>query len=89
MRTSGHLSIDLPSSAGIDAQEDKQQNGEAPQGGATVAEKRKGNTNDGHQPQHHAYINGEMKEEETRHAVTVDAPEDGGLALGNVQKPQQ
>lgn len=50
--------------AGIDTEEDEEQEGEAPEGGASVAEEREGDTDYGAKADDHTYIYGYMEDEE-------------------------
>jgi len=50
-----------PVTAGIDADKDKQQDGEAPQRGAAVTEEREGNADNGGNAQHHPNVDKHVK----------------------------
>jgi len=50
---------------GVDAEEDEEQECEAPKRRAAVAEEREGNTDDGRQAQDHAHVDEDMEQENT------------------------
>ncbi len=54
----------------VNAQKDKQHNGEAPQRGAAVAEERQRNTNHRDNSKHHSHINENVKKENTGNRVS-------------------
>ena len=74
--------------SGIDAQENEQQEREAPEVGATVGEEGQGDADDGCEAEHHSYVDEHMEEEHAGHAVAVDSPEFIRLSLGKVDEPQ-
>ena len=59
--------------ARVNTQENKQQDGEAPQRRATIAEEWQWNTNNRCQAQHHADIDKYMKQEDAEHTIAIDA----------------
>ena len=74
--------------AGVDAEEDEQQEGEAPEGGTAVGEEGQGDADDGGEAEHHADIDEDMEEEDRKDTIAVDAAEGAGLALGDVDEAQ-
>ena len=74
--------------AGIDAEEDEEQKGEAPEVGTSVGEEGQGYADDGCEAEHHSYVDEHMEEEHAGHAVAVDSPEFIRLSLGKVNEPQ-
>ena len=74
--------------AGVDAQKDEEQQGEAPKGGAAVAEEGQRNAYDGHDAHYHAHVDEQMEEEDAQHAVAVDAAEAGELPLAQPHEAQ-
>ncbi len=78
-----------PDAACVDAQEDEEEEGEAPEGGTAIAEKGQGDADDGHEAQDHADVDDDMEEEDGEDAVAVDATEGGGLSFGHMDDAQQ
>lgn len=56
---------------GIQLDKDKQQDGERPQGGTAIAEKRQGDTHHREKTYGHGNIDGEMEEQERYYTVAV------------------
>lgn len=75
-----------PIAAGIDAQEDEEQDGEAPQRGASVAEEGQGNADDGRQTQHHTHIDEDMEEEHRQDTIAIHTPERIGLSFSQMDE---
>jgi hypothetical protein len=67
---------------GVDAEEDEEEEGEAPERRAPVTEEGQGDPNHGDEPQHHPDIDEEMEEEDRGHTIAIDPPELRHLALG-------
>ena len=67
---------------GVDANEDEQQDGEAPQRGAAVAEEREGDADDRRQTEHHADVDEQVEQEDAYQRIAVDTPEAVGLPFG-------
>ena len=63
----------MAASAGVEAQHNEQQNGEAPQRGAAIAEKRQRYAYDRAQAYHHTDVDAEMKDEIGGNAVGIHA----------------
>ena len=72
--------------AHVDTQENEEENGKAPERGASVTEERKGNADYRRKAQHHAHVDEDMEQEDAHHAITIDAAKDIGLPLGQVDK---
>ena len=73
---------------GVDAQEDKEQDGEAPQRRAAIAKEWQRDTNNGTQAYNHAYVDEEVEEYNSQHTIGVDATEGAWLPLGYDHEPQ-
>ena len=71
-------------SSHINAQEDEEQEGEAPEGGAAVAEEGEWYADDGHEAKYHADVDEDVEEEDGEDTVAIDASEGVGLSLGHV-----
>ena len=74
--------------ARIEGEEDEEQEGEAPERGAAVAEEGQRDADDRGQTEHHADVDEDMEEEDAEHTVTVDAAETVGLPLRQVDETQ-
>lgn len=74
--------------AGVDAEEDEEEEGEAPERRAAVGEEGQGDADDGGQAEHHADVDEDMEEEDGEDAVAIDAAEGGGLALRQVDEAE-
>ena len=61
--------------ARVNTQENKQQDGEAPQRRATIAEERQGDTNHRGQSQHHSHIDKYVEQEDTQHRLAIHPSE--------------
>ena len=59
----------------VQGYEDEDKDGEGPEGGASVADKRKGDADDRHQADGHAYVDEQVHEYAAGDTVTVDAGE--------------
>ena len=77
------------SSLGIDAEKECEEDGEAPEGGSTIAEEGEGYADDRGKTKYHPYVDEEVKEEDAEDAVAVDTSEGARLSLGDVDEPQQ
>ena len=74
---------------GVHAEEDGDEDGEAPEGAASVAEEGQGNADDGQEADDHADVDDEMKGEDAHDGVAVGASEaPQPLPLGQYQQPQ-
>ena len=67
---------------GVDAQQDEQQDGEAPQRRAAIAEERQRDADDGAQADNHADVDGEVEDEVGGDAVGIHAGKGRVVALG-------
>ena len=74
--------------SGIHTKENEEQQREAPKRTTAIAEEGQRNANYGGQPQHHADIDEEMKEEDAQYAVSIDAAKGVGLSLCQIDEPQ-
>lgn len=75
------LTTEVLSPAGVESQEDKEQDSESPEGRTTIAEERQRNTDNRRQTGHHTNVDEEVEEEDGRHAITIDTAEEGALPL--------
>lgn len=73
---------------GVEAEEDEEEDGESPEGGASVAEEGQGDAYDGAKADYHADVNTEVEDEVGCDAVGVHAGECAGLSLGDGNHPQ-
>ena len=62
-------------------QKDEQQNGESPQRGASIAEKRQRNADYGCESQHHTYVDEQVEEENPQYTIAVHSAEACFLAF--------
>lgn len=69
---------------GVQLDKDEEQDGEAPQGGAAVAEEGQGNAYGGHQANGHANIDDPVGEKHAGKAEAIDAAEGVFLFVGQV-----
>ena len=72
----------------IHAEEDEEQDGEAPERGTAVTEEGQRNADDRGETQHHADIDEDVEEEDAHDGIAVDAPKGVGLAFGKVDEAQ-
>ena len=72
----------------IYSQEDEEQNGKAPKRTTTITEERQRNTDYRRQSQHHSYINKQVEQENTQHAIAVYSSELERLSLCQVYQSQ-
>jgi hypothetical protein len=75
----------LIDAVGIEADENKKQDGETEQRGAPVTEKRQRDPDHRQQAQRHSDIDGEVKEQDRCHTVAIDSVELVPLAFGKEQ----
>lgn len=61
--------------AGVEAEEDAQQDGETPERTAAIAEEGQGDADDRRQTQHHAHVDEDVEKEDAQHTVAIDAAE--------------
>ena len=73
---------------GINTQEDEQQDGKAPQRGATIAEERQGNTDHRRQSQHHTHVDKHMEKEDAQYRVAIYPSETVWLSFSQVYQSQ-
>lgn len=88
---SPHLTFELfphEIAASINAEEDEEQQCEAPKRRAAVAEEGQWNTDDRREAQHHAHIDEHMEEEDAQHTVAIDTSELERLSLGKVDETE-
>ena len=72
---------------GIHAQENEEQEGESPQGGASVAEEGQWDADDGEESDNHAYVDEYVHKEDAGHRVSVESCEGGALSFGQGNNP--
>ena len=74
----------------IHTQEDEKQDGESPQGGTAVAEKRQRDTYDRSKAKHHAYIDEKMEKENAQNRVSINSAKSVRLAFSQCyQSPDE
>lgn len=74
--------------SGINPQEDEKQDGEAPEGRTSVAEKWQGNAYHGRKAEHHAHVYEHVEQENAQYAIAVNASELERLALRKLDEAQ-
>ena len=72
----------------INAQEDKQQDGESPKRRTAITEERQGDTDDGSETNNHPYVDKDMEEQYAQHTITIDTSIGVSLAFGKIEQSQ-
>ena len=74
--------VDMSPSSCVHPDQDKEQEGEAPERRAPIAEEGERDADHGDKPQHHPYIDKEVEEQDRGHTIPVDPTEARYLSLG-------
>ena len=67
--------VDVSPTACIDPDQDKEEEGEAPERRAPIAEEGQRDPNHRDEPQHHTYIDEEVEEQDRGHTIAIDPTE--------------
>ena len=70
------------------AEEDEKQDGESPEGGASVTEEGERDADYGSESDNHADIDEDMKEQDAKHTITVDTRKGVRLAFCQIEQAQ-
>lgn len=73
--------------AGIEPDKNKKENGKRPEGRASVADKRQGNSDNRHNSNGHSNIYQYMEKEDGGNRVTVNTGKNGTLPFGQSYQP--